>query len=135
MEKESFNELVIKARFASCMTAQELAAARENLIEGSNRAEAESVERTRREGFERRCAIRGLSAKRLAEIKEANRQQWKQDRIGMWEEAANTCTPQTIAAILHAATQRGIIESYTVNVAVGEVLKGGRRLSESEVKQ
>lgn len=127
MEKDSFNALMIKSRFDCCMTAQELAAARDNLIEESNRAEAESVERTRREGFERRSVIREFSAKRLAEIKEANRQQWKQDRLGMWEEAANTCTPQTIATILFTATERGIIESYTVNVSDGEVLKGSRQ--------
>lgn len=109
------------------MTAQELAAARENLIEEINREEAQAVETIRRDGYERRAIIREFSAKRLAEIKEANRQQWKQDRIVMWEEAANTCTPQTLAAILHAAKERGILESYTVTVASGEVLKGGEQ--------
>ena len=127
MYNEHLNRTKISGLLEACGTAQELAAMRANLIEETNREEASNVEEVRLQGSVQRSYIRVLAAKRAAEIKEANRQQWKSDRLGMWAECYATCTPQTIAAILHAAKERGILESYTVTVANGEVLKGGAK--------
>lgn len=101
---------------------QEFTAARENLIEAIGREESCDVETIRRAYFQKRAIVRKLSAERLAKIKEANRQQWKLDRTEMWEEAANTCTPNTIKSILQKAKERGTIESYNVEMSSGEVL-------------
>lgn len=127
MERKSFTEQEIKSTFDRCTTAQELTAARENLIEEIGRTEACDVETIRRAYFEKRAIVRELSSKRLAKIKEANRLQWKLDRTEMWEEAANTCTPNTIKSILQKAKERGTIESYNVEMSSGEVLKGSRQ--------
>lgn len=121
MERKSFTEQEIKSTFDRCTTAQELTAARENLIDESGRVESEDVETMRRAAFERRAIIRELSAERLAKIKEYNRQQWKRDRTEMWEEAANTCTPNTIISILNKAKERGIVESYNVEMSIDGV--------------
>ena len=117
----------ITERVKEAKTKAELAAVKEITFFALNQIEAKKILEVKDKKNEVMALLSETVAKRRDEISEENRQQWKKDRLGIWEEAANTCTPQTIANILFTATERGIIESYTVNVSNGEVLKGSRQ--------
>lgn len=123
---EELKKAIIE-RVKEAKTKAGLAAVKAAMVSALMQTEAEQILKIKDKRNRDMAFLNAITAERHEEISEENRQQWKQDRVGMWEEAANTCTPQTIATILFSATERGIIESYTVNVSNGEVLKGSRQ--------
>lgn len=63
-------------------------------------------------------------AARHKEIKEANREQWRNDREHMWLEVNRSVTAPALAEILHAALVREIITEYHVTAADGDLMEG-----------
>lgn len=131
--KEETKILIIE-RVQNVKTKAELASVKATIASAFLQKEAEEIVKIRDEKNDRMAFLNAVTAKRHDEISEENRQLWKRDRTGMWEEAANTCTPQTLTAILRAAKERGVIGSYSVEFANGAIIDS-KWLLESEAQQ
>lgn len=131
---EEQTKILIIERVQNAKTKAELASVKATIASAFLQKESEEIVKIRDEKNEKMAFLNAVTAKRHDEISEENRQQWKRDRTEMWDEAANTCTPQTIAAILHAAKKRGVIGSYSVEFANGAIIDS-KGLLESEAQQ
>lgn len=130
MKEEELREEIAE-KVNGCTTTAELEAARISLrnwyMNEARERESELREKIADVAMEKRNAeaiLQDAVAKRHGEIKESNREKWCEDRTRMWTECYETSTPQTIAAMLRAAKERGIVEYYTVFFPNGYVTNG-----------